>query len=798
MHDLRFAWRLIRRNWAFSLTVIAILALCIGANTAVLSVVNAAIVAPVPYPQPEKLNEIVTYANGEYNGDNVDGWVWELVRDRAPSLDAAVFRGSRGVNLGFSGAGVFIHEQRVSAGFFRVLGIGPELGREFNADEDRAGGGQAVVLSNALWRKFFHADPSIVGRAILLRGEAFTVVGVMPAKFRSNADADLWTPLRPSHTGEGSGFNYGIIARLKPGSTEVEASTQVEALVAELKRLGRFNKNADVRLDIESMQMALTRELRRPLMILWAAVAAVFILGCVNIGGMMLARASGRMEEIATRLALGAPASRIIRQLLIESVTLGSIGGLIGIGVGVFALDGLKSLGASTFDFLTSVEMDWHVATAAIALTLIAGIGFGIAPAWQAAHLDLRAARTGSRTVAGRKRFVPLGGLVGGQVAITIPLSIGAGLLLRTFLYLWTLSPGFDPNHVLTARFSMADARYDTPKTMRYYDTVIARLHEIPGVAQAAVALSLPYERGLNVGMKLAGDTRWRITDFAYVTPEYFAGLRIPLLQGRVFTAADQSNSTRVAIANQAFIDLYFQNRLAVGETINVDGEQRKIIGVTGSVQQAQAGWGDFEPNARVPTIYVPAAQIDDMRAIHGWLSPNWIVRSSLPTGEVRSAVEQAARSADPLVPIAAFRSIADLKSESLSFQKFLAMLTNGIALIAILLTALGIYGLIANMVNERSRELGIRLALGSSRGEAVWTALCPALVWVAGGAAMGIGAAIGLERFVRSFLWGVQLTDTITFLAAAAGFMIATAIASFAPAAAIVRLNPADTLKSQ
>jgi predicted permease len=797
MWDLRFALRLIQRNWVFSLTVIAILALCAGANTAVLSVVNAALVAPLPYPEPRRLNQIVVYSNGGYNGDNVNGWTWEMVHDRAPSLESAVFRGSRGVNLGFNGAGVFIREQRVSAGFFHVLGIAPQIGREFTADEDRAGGPPAVILSDSLWRKFFNADPAMIGRAILLRGESYTVAGVMPAKFRSNAEADVWTPLRPSHTGEGGGFNYGIIARLKPGATTAEASSQLQALVPELKRLGAFSANANVRLGIESLQTARARPMRRPLMIVWAAVAAVFLLGCVNIGGMMLARAAGRSAEICTRLALGAPPSRIVRQLLVESIMLGSIGGMLGIFVGSLALDGLKSLGAPAFDILSSVEMDWRVMAAAILLALMASAGFGLAPAWRAAHLDLRTAQSGSRHIAGRREFVPLGGLVSGQVAVAIPLLIGAGLLLRTLLYLWTLSPGFDPNHVLTAEFSMTDARYDTPKTMRYYDAVIARLRQIPGVEQAAVALTLPYERGLNVGLKLPGDTRWRITDYAYVTPEYFAALRIPLLQGRVFTPADGAKTANVAIVNQAFVDLYFKTKPALGEPINVDQQQRQIIGVTASVQQARPGWGgDFAPNTHVATVYVPAAQIEDMRPIHAWLSPNWIVRSSLPPEQVKAAVERATRTADPLVPIAAFRSIEDLKSESLSFQKFLAILTNAIALLAILLTALGIYGLIANMAGERTRELGIRLALGASRAETVRAALRPALIWVAAGVAIGIAAAIALERFVGSFLWGVRLADPVTLIAVAVGFLAATALASFAPAARVARLNPVDTLR--
>lgn len=454
MHDLRFAFRIIRQNPAFSLTVIIILALCVGANTAVLSVVNAAMVAPLGYPQPERLESVVAIFRGSEIHNSHDGTTWELIRDRVPALDVACFDGGwTGVNLGVNGAGIYVKAQRVSTGFFRVLGIAPQIGREFNADEDRAGGPQAVILSDPAWHKYFNGDPMVIGRGILLRGEPYTVVGVMPARFRSITDADLWTPLRPSRTGEGGGSNYGIVARLKPGATAAQASAQLQALVPDLKKLGSYSKDAKVQLGIENLQQDLTSNLRRPLMILWAAVAAVFVLGCVNIGGMMLARASGRVEEIATRLALGAPTARIVRQLLVESMALGSIGGIAGIAAGWTALDALKKLGASTFDFLRGVDFDWQAVAAAVALTLLASVAFGLAPAWQASRVDLRSAQTGSRTVAGRSRFVSLGALAAGQVAITVPLLIGAGLLLHTFLYLWNLSPGFDPDHVVTARF---------------------------------------------------------------------------------------------------------------------------------------------------------------------------------------------------------------------------------------------------------------------------------------------------------------------------------------------------------
>jgi len=802
MHDLRYAFRLIRQNWAFSLTVILILALCIGANTAVLSVVNAAMVRPLDYPHPEQLANIAARGS-EDTSTSHDGRTVELIKERVPSIEAAVYGYGLGggVNLGVNGNGVYVKQQRVSTGFFHVLGISPEIGREFNDLEDRAGGPMAVVLSHNLWKRYFNADPNIVGKGILLRGEPYTVVGVIPAGFQFEGVApDLWTPIRPSRTGEGSGTNYRIVARLKPDVSWAQASTDLNALVPELKRLGSYPKAAIVTLGLMSLQEGITRDLREPLKMLWIAVVAVFILGCVNIGGMLLARASGRVGEVATRMALGAPVSRIVKQLLVESTVLGLIGGVAGVAVGYASLQGLKVLGAGAYSFLQSVDLDWRVLLATLALTILAGIGFGLVPAWQAAHVDLRSAQTGSRTVAGKKRFVSLGMLVGGQVALAVPLLIGAGLLLRTFLYLWNVSPGFDPNHVVTAQFSLQDARYNTSAKMnRFYDDVIARMHQTPGIDAVAASLSLPYERGLNNGIKLTGNDRGQMTDFAYVTPEFFTVLRIPLRQGRLFTPADGPGASAVALVNQAFVNRYFKNGDPLGQVVRSGKSQFVIVGVVGNVQEKRAGWGDYAPVAEVATMYVPAAQAsDDLMFVHVWFSPSWVVRTSLGDREADRAIESVTKSVDPLLPISEFRSINDIKSESLSEQRFLAALVDALGALAILLTTLGIYGLIANLVAERTKELGIRLALGASTGDAVWTALRPGLSWVLGGVAIGAAASFALERLLKSFLWGVQSGDPVTLVVVAFGLLAATGLASLIPSTKVLRLNPADTLRSE
>lgn len=637
-----------------------------------------------------------------------------------------------------------------------MLGVAPMIGREFSPDEDRTGGAPAVILSHALWNKYFHADLTIVGRGVLLRGEPHTVVGVMPAGFRSDTTADLWTPIRPSRTGEGGGNNYGIMARLKTGASWQQASSQLALLVPDLKKQGSYRKDADVKLGLIPLQEGITADLRKPLMLLWAAVGLVFLLGCVNIGGMLLARASGRIGEIATRLALGAPFSRIVRQLLIENIALGLLGGAAGIAVGWGALAGLRAFGAFAFPFLETVVPDWRVLAGTIILTLLAGILFGLSPAWQATRVDLRSAQSGTRTVAGRKRFLSLGALAGGQVALTVPLLFGAGLRLRTLLYLWNMNPGFDPQHVLSARFSMQDARYSTSAKMNlFYEKVLTRLHETPGIEAAAVSLTLPYERALNTGVKLPGAERSVTTNLTYVSPEFFTALRIPLLRGRAFTPFDSADSAKVAIVNQAFLKRYFGDGDILGQPLSTG----MVVGIVGDVLEARAGWGNFGPLGQVPMVYIPSTQAADkmLATIHTWFSPKWIVRSSLDGSQVSKAIEDATRSVDPLLPMAKFQSVRDLKTDALSFQRFLAALTGTIAALAMALSAMGIYGLISNLVIERRKEPGIRMALGSSVSSAVKVALQPGLMWVLGGLAAGTVAALGLERFLKSFLWGVH-----------------------------------------
>ena len=805
--DVRYAARVLRKSPTFTAAAVATLALCIGANTAIFSVVDAVLLRSLPYPQPDRLFSVARHFQGkgsEGYQTNLWGSVWEAVRDNAADVDAAVFSaGSMGVNFAAGGQVEYVRQQRVSAGFFRVLGIPPLIGREFSADEDRQGGPAVTVLSYALWKRAFHADTSIVGQAVTLRGEPHTIVGVLPAQFQSSAPADLWTPLRASRSGEGAGSNYAIVARLRPGATWAQANGQMEAIGAPLVR--EFLRDPYTRLLLIPFQRGLTVKVRQPLLILWAAVGLVLLIGCVNIAGLLLARAAGRTREMATRMALGSGRAALIRQMLAESVVLGLCGGAAGAALGWLGVKSLKVLMPVSLNVWQAVELDWRVLAATACVSIAAGILFGLYPALAASRLEIRAALgEAGRGVAGGRNPWPRRLLVASEVALGVVLLVGAGLLIRTFAYLRGLNPGIDAHNVITAELSLQDARYATSQSVnRLFDGSLARMRELPGVESAGVAISLPYERALATQFhRLDGqrvDTEPQMTNMFYVTPECFRVLRIPLLRGRVFTAADNGTTAPAAVVSEAFVKMYMPGEDALGRHLDLGGGRREIVGVVGDVQQ-KSGWGDGSPLAAMPDVYIPAAQTDakSFQGLHMWFSPSWIVRSSGPAEGVIAGMQRALESVDPRLPFGGFHSMEDVRYRSLAQERFQAVLLGALAGLALLLAAVGIYGLIANSVAERTRELGIRLALGATVAQAMCAVALPGVALALAGVMVGSVLAGFASQLLRHLVWGVRPGDPATFVAVGIGLLGVAAAASFLPALRVTRLNPAETLRQE
>lgn len=804
--NLRHAFRILTQSPATTAIIVLTLALCIGANTAIFSVVDATLLRPLPYPDPDRLIRVVTHyqsAAGESDSVGQDGRTWEAIRDHATFLDSSVFGSASGVNMAAAGSVQYVKQQRVGAGFFHVLGIAPLVGREFTPEEDRPGGPPLTVLSFAVWRRVFHQDPAVVGQTLLLRGEPYTIVGVMPESFRSSAPADLWTPLKPARNGEGGGINYRVVGRLKPGVTWAAADGQMESVGAQILKAG---KRTTVRLKLVTLQQGQTQDLRKPVLILWAAVGLVLLIGCANVASLLLARAAARSREIATRMALGGGRGAIIRQLMTEALVLALLGGATGILVGYFGLAGLKALGAKTYGIVETARLDGRVLLATGILSLLVSVLAGIFPALEAGAVDLRNAlsEAGGRGVAGMRKRWSRRVLVAGEIAIAVLLLIGAGLLIRTVAFFYQLRPGFDPNHVISASFSLQDARYRTAQLVnQLFDAGLDRMRALPGVEAAGAGLSLPYEAALNTGFQRVdgpeASDQYLLTNFYYITPGYLEALRIPVLSGRAILTGDTATTAAIVLVNQAFVKHYLSRQTPVGSHLDFGKDVREVVGVVGDVQQS-ANYGEFAPLAPIPAVYIPATQTNDgfLRVVHTWFPPSWVVRTAGAPASAIQSIQNIANAIDPLVPIAEFRTLDDIRAATLSTQRFQATLLGSLSALALILAIVGIYGLMSQSVMERRRELGIRMAIGATLPQAIREAILPGLQLALAGVAAGCVLAVASTRVLKHLVWGVSTSDPATYVGVAVGLLLVAATASLLPALRITRLNPADTLREE
>ncbi len=812
-NNLRYAARQLRKSPAFSITVLATLALCIGANTAIYTIVDALFFRPLPYPDPSRLVMLSTIQRkGQASATDTsqDGRQWELIRDHASLLDSAVYGTTSGVNLVAGGRVEYIEQQRVSANFFHVLGIEPLIGREFTRQEDVPNGPALAILSYGLWQRVFHGDPSIVGRVIDLRGAPYTVTGILPAGFRTlpagfgtDTPPDVWTPLRPSHSGEGSGDNYGVIGRLKPDVTPAQADGQLNSILHDYFADRYKGSGVSAEETALPLRTGITYDLRSRVNLMWGAVLLVLLIGCVNIAGILLARSAARSREIATRMALGAGRARIVSELLGEALLLAFTGGLIGLGLGELALKSLMRLNPGQFSIAGPVHLNVRVMAIMLGVSLATSIVFGLFPAFEATAVDLRSALSeGGRGSAGGRRQWKRQALVFAEVALGVVLVVSAGLLIRTFLTLANANPGFDPNHVMTATASLQDARYSTTAAgVRLFRDSLTQIRQIPGVESAAVALTPPYARPLNEGVsQISGETRDGITNFTYVTPGMFEVLRMKLLRGRLFTAADNASNARVAVVNEDFVRRYLRDQSdPIGLSFKIEGKMWRIIGVVNSVQEVN-GWGPGGPVDHFADVYVPADQFPDgiFAMANIWFSPVWMVRTH---GEVRGlpeAMRRALAAVDPRLPFSSFESMSEVRGASVRQQRYQAALFSVLAGLAILLAALGVYGLIAQSVARRTREMGIRLALGATANGVVRTAALPGIVLSIAGIGCGIVLALFATRLLKSLIWGVAATDPVTFAAVAALLIVVAALSSVIPALRLARLDPAQTLRQE
>lgn len=809
----RYALRQLRHSPGFAATAIITLALCIGVNTAIFTVVDALFFRPLPYPHPDRLVLLSTiYSSAAVSGLNTSqaGRQLELA-EKCSLLEPAAYGGTiSGVNLFAGGQSQYVEQQRVTAGFFHVLGVSPLIGREFTRQEDVPGGPALTLLSYGVWQRVFHGNPSIVGRTVDLKGAPYTVIGIMPRGFRTvDGPADLWTPLQPSTRGEGASPNYGIIARLKPGVALAEASDQLTAIMRPYfkARLGKDTGKIQLEERLVPLQTGLTRGLQSSVHLIWGAVILVLLIGCVNIAGILLARSGRRSREIATRIALGASRARVMRQLLAESALLAFCGGLLGLLFGEWALDGLLRLNPDEFANWGAIHLDPQVAGIMLVAALATSIVFGLLPALEATSIDIRGALSQSGRTATHGRHWKRQGLVFAEVALGVVLVVSAGLLIRSFARLVNTNPGFNPKHVITAPLSLQDVHYKTSAAgARLFHDTLQRIREIPGVEAAAVTATAPYKRPLRANVRSISGVPVRLdfdmTNLSYVTPGFIKALQIPLLRGRVLSQLDNANSEKVAIVNKAFVEYYLSHvPNPLGKSVETGGGTYRIVGVVANVTYNMIGWQQrFGPVGGAPHVYVPVSQFPDgiFAMTNVWFSPSFIVRTRGNISGLDNAMQRAIESVDPQLPFSSFHTISQLRGEALHQERYQAVLFAAFACLALLLAALGVYGLVSESVAQRTREMGIRMALGASARKLIATAAKPAIALSLAGIAAGFVLAVFAVRLLSSMIWGIRAVDPLTFALVAALLITVAALASILPALRLARLDPAQTLRHE
>ncbi|HEY9126202.1 MAG TPA: FtsX-like permease family protein, partial [Acidobacteriaceae bacterium] len=612
-------------------------------------------------------------------------------------------------------------------------------------------------------------------------------------------NADLYTPLQPSRTGEGGGTNYDAIVRLRDGATWRQADAQLASAWADrIQRYAARHPGGAIAYYTVPLQRGQTHELGPRVLALLSASGFILLIACANLAGLALVRTLRRSSEIATRLALGATSWQIQKQLWLENLLLAVLGGAAGVGVGFLALRGLLHLLPERFLPVASVSIDTRVLLFTLGVALAASLLFGMLPALATRKVDLRSS-IASRSVAG-------GGvglrqtLIAGEVALTVVLLAAAGLLIRTLVHLETLPAAFNPNGLLTAKASLDDARYHDPAKFRsLLDQSIAAMRQIPGVDNAAVGLTLPYERALNdsVTFNDGPNTGHEAgSDVVYVTPGYFATLQIPILAGREFTAEDGPDAQPVAVVNQSFARKFFHGD-AVGHILN---HNLRIIGVAGDTPLASGLSDNPEPLLTEETMFVPAAQMNPkfLAVVHAWFQPSWIVRSRYSVTGLSERMQRALSSIDSSLPFSGFYAMRDLMAQTLATQRIEVALLGTMAGLALLLSSIGIFALVANLVLQRTREIGIRIALGSSIRQAMVHIGRPGVLAALAGLGAGLALSTVVLRAMRSVLYGVQVYDAATIGAVVGTLALVTLLAVTVPSLRVARIDPAKTLREE
>lgn len=810
--DLKQALRMLRRSPGFATTAILALALGIGANTAIFSVVNAVLLKPLPFPHADRIVLLMNSSpQGTGSAASVPKYnIWR-VQDQVLEAVTAYDAGGPGINISGGDRPEQVKGIHVSHEFFDLFGAPVILGRTFTADEDRPRGGKVVVLSNGLWHRRYGSDKSVIGSALSLGGEPYTIIGVIGSNFSFDPAPDLYLPFQADPNSTQHAHYFQVAARLKPGIgvQTVNASLNLAAEEFRRKFPGALGPNATFA--VEPMQHIVVRNVRTALFILLGAVGFVLLIACANVANLQLVRASVRSREIAIRAAIGAGRGRIIRQLLTESVVLSVIGGLLGLILGVAGVRALLAASPGNIPRIgvdgSAVTLDWQVFGFTLLLSVVTGIVFGLIPALHASKADLNITlkETGSRGGGGMRQNKARSLLVVVEMALAIVLLVGAGLLIRTFAALHKVAPGFDSHNVLTMEVSMTGGRYE--QTAAIADLVRQtqeRMEALPGVEAAAASSYLPLEGGLGLGFAIEGRPLTNGSShggagWAYVSPRFFDVFKIPVVRGRVFTDRDNAAAPGVVVINEAFAKQFWRDADPIGQRLTIGPGMgpafkegaREIVGIV-----ADARDGGLN-NTPFPEMFTPIPQVrDGVMALNNKFMPlNWVVRTKVHPFSLSAAVQRIFQDVADL-PVSHIRSMDQVVVQSTARNQFNTLLLGVFAFIAILLASIGLYGLMAYSVEQRTAEFGIRLALGASGSGLRNMIVGQAMKLALAGIVVGLAAAFGLTRLMATLLFDVKPTDPLVFGSVAFILGGVALLASYLPARRAVRVDPLIALR--
>ncbi|MEO8026435.1 MAG: ABC transporter permease [Bryobacteraceae bacterium] len=798
MSDLRYAVRSLRAQPGFTLVAVLALAFGIGATTSIFTVINGVLLRPLPYEQPDRLVWFWSGSTGSLiSRAGIAPKDFEEYRKETKSFDrlAGFLFGSW--NLTGDGSPSRLLGVRVTDGFFETLGVKPILGRTFMADEQREGRNDIVIFSYAFWQREFGGDKDILGRKVTMDGKTFEVVGVMPAGFQFPPESDMWAPLALGGSQMENRFRVlRMIGRIRPGVAKEQAEADAANVASRLAREYPESHRDGGGVHLVTLEQEAVGSVRTTLMLFLAAVGLVLLIACANVANLLLARAVGRQKELAIRNAVGATRGRLIRQLLVESGVLALLGGLLGLALSFAGVRMLLSLNTGTLPRAQEVGVDFVVLGFALAVSLGTGLIFGIIPALRASRVDpqrvMQETARGSSSGIGGQRV--RGIVVVTEVALSAMLLIGAGLLGRSLDRMLAEKPGFDPDNLLTVQVALTDRSYaDKNRCIAFFHQLLDQIESTPGVQAAGASNRIPLSGETNeMGFWMDGQPRTPqnrlMTSNRVITRGYFHAMSAPLLAGRSFEWSDTADKPPVSLVNEAFASKYFPGQSAIGKRVTYDlgyPMVAEIIGVVGNFRQAGLG---ADP---LPEVYTPVTQT----TIAGL---TLVIRSKIAPGALIASVRKEIDSIDRNVPTYNIRPMTQLVAQSISQPRFRSTLLAIFSVAAMFLASLGIYGVIAYSVTERSNEIGIRMALGAHPSDVFRLVVGHGLTLAAVGLAIGIGASLMLGRFLRSVLYGVSELDPVTYLSAIALFMAVAGLASFLPARRALRVDPMRALRHQ